>query len=101
MDVHLNWERRALLREPVKTPMVTLEELQRSTTQMEESVNKNSSGALLTSGLHEETIVGEKAIRSPVCSFCMPCRGHSKQNRGRRSGQMRPILTFLAFIHKV
>lgn len=87
--------RRALIREADKRPMDTLEELQRFTAQMGESVDRttNISRVLYKSVLYgkgwKESHFCKQAIRGPVCSLHKPCR--EQQACGRRcSDQRRP-----------
>jgi len=54
--------RRALIREAAKRPMVTLEELQRSTAQVGESVNRTT----ISRALHKSGLCGRVPRRKPL-----------------------------------
>ena len=54
--------RRALIREAAKRPMITLEELQRSTDQVEESVHRTT----VSHALHKSGLYGRVARRQPL-----------------------------------
>ena len=54
--------RRALIRDAAKTPMVTLEELQRSTAQVGESVHRTT----ISRALHKSGLYGRVARRKPL-----------------------------------
>uniref|UniRef100_A0AAX7UKG3 Transposase Tc1-like domain-containing protein n=1 Tax=Astatotilapia calliptera TaxID=8154 RepID=A0AAX7UKG3_ASTCA len=93
--------RRALIRNAAKRPMVTLDELQRSTAQMGESVHRTT----ISRALHKVGLYGRVARRKPLLTenhkksrlqFTTSHVG-TRQTCGRRcSGQMRPKWNFLA-----
>ena len=73
------WARRALIREAAKRPMVTLEELQRSTAQVGESVHKTTiSQALQKPGLYGRVARREPLLKQNHAICHKPCGGHNK-----------------------
>ena len=71
--------RRTLIREAAKRPMITLEELQRSTAQVGESVHRTT----ISHALHKSGLYGRVARREPLLkqshAVChKPCGGHNK-----------------------
>uniref|UniRef100_A0A669E9Q2 Tc1-like transposase DDE domain-containing protein n=1 Tax=Oreochromis niloticus TaxID=8128 RepID=A0A669E9Q2_ORENI len=93
--------RRVLIRNAAKRPMVTLDELQRSTAQVGESVHRTT----ISRALHKVGLHGRGARRKPLLrenhkksrlQFATRHVG-TQQTCGRRcSGQMRPKWNFLA-----
>ena len=71
--------RRALIREAAKRPMITLDELQRSTAMVGESVHRT----VISHALHKLGLYGRVARREPLLkqshTVChKPCGGHNK-----------------------
>ena len=66
------WARRALIREAAKRPMVTLEELQRSTAQVGESVHRTTlSHALYKLGLYGRVARGKLVLQQSHKKSCL------------------------------
>ena len=71
------WAIRALIREAAKRPMVTLEELQRSTAQVGESVHRTTiSYALHKSGLYGRVTRREPLLKQSHAVYHKPCGGY-------------------------
>ena len=70
---------RALIREAAERPMITLEELQRSTAQVGESVHRTTiSHALHKSGLYGRVARRERLLKQSHAVCHKPCGGHNK-----------------------
>ena len=96
-----SWKSRKLIKGATKRPMVTLEELQRSTAEVGESVH----GTTISPVLHQSGLNGRVARRKWLLKvnhkksrLCLPqAMWETQQTCGRRcSSQMRPKLNFLA-----
>ena len=73
----IGWARRASIREAAKRPMVTLEELQRSTAQLGESVHRTTiSQALHKSGLYGRVARRESLVKQSHAVFGLNEKHH-------------------------
>ena len=68
-----------MIREAAQRAVVTLEELQRSTAQVGESVHRTTiSHALHKSGLYERVARRESLLKQSHAVYHKPCGGHNK-----------------------